>query len=152
MTRGILEVLLVDACDLRNMDFFGKMDPYVLIHYGNQMRKSTIAREQGRAPVWNQKFTFDVEYKEHQQYKLNFVIMDKDTFSKDDYVGEATIYVTDVVSLGVEKGTSELKPAKYRVVLHNKKYYGEIRVGISFTRKVEDDGDKDLGGWKQSSI
>ncbi|KAI3935583.1 hypothetical protein MKW92_031826 [Papaver armeniacum] len=156
MTRGTLEVLLVDASKLKDTDFIGKMDPYVIIQFGNQKRKSTVARDDGKAPLWNEKFTFDVEYPdnirdEHHQYKLNLTIMDKDRFSRDDFVGESTIYVTDVLSLGAENGTSEVRTSKYRVVLHNKTYYGEIRVGISFTRKDAKGDDKAnyLGGWKQ---
>lgn len=95
MTRGTLEVLLVDASNLKDTDFFGKMDPYVIIQFCNQKGKSTVARGKGKAPVWNEKFTFDVEYPdnirdEHHQYKLDLTIMDKDRFSTDDFVGEWT--------------------------------------------------------------
>ncbi|MCL7050015.1 hypothetical protein MKW94_009482 [Papaver nudicaule] len=145
MTRGTLEVLLVDASQLKNTDFIGKMDPYVVIQFGNQERKSTVARGEGKAPLWNEKFTFDVEYPdnvrdEHHQYKLNFTIMDKDR-----------IYVRDVISLGVQNGTSEIRASTYRVVLHNKTYSGEIRIGVSFTCKDKTGDDKAnyLGGWKQ---
>ncbi|XP_026395457.1 elicitor-responsive protein 1-like isoform X2 [Papaver somniferum] len=97
MTRGTLEVLLVDASNLKDTDFFGKMDPYVIIQFCNQKGKSTVARGKGKAPVWNEKFTFDVEYPdnirdEHHQYKLDLTIMDKDRFSTDDFVGEWTYH------------------------------------------------------------
>ncbi|KAI3935581.1 hypothetical protein MKW92_031824 [Papaver armeniacum] len=153
-TRGTLEVLLGDAYKLKDTDFFGKMDPYVIIQFGNQKRKSTVARGEGKAPVWNEKFTFDVEYPdnirdEHHQYKLNLTIMDKDMFSRDDFVGESTINLTDVLSLGVKNGTSEIRVSS--PVLRNKTYSGEIRVGISFTGKDGNADDKAnyLGGWKQ---
>ncbi|KAI3984886.1 hypothetical protein MKX01_004654 [Papaver californicum] len=125
MTRGVLEVLLVDTCKLRDTDFIGKMDPYVVIQFGNQK---------------NEKFTFDVKYPnnskdEHHQYKLSSMIMDKDTFNRDDFIGESTISVRDVLSLGVANGTSDIRTSKLRVVLHNKTYYGEIRIAVSFTRK-----------------
>ncbi|RZC67859.1 hypothetical protein C5167_011556 [Papaver somniferum] len=153
-TRGTLEVLLADASKLKDTDFFGKMDPYVIIQFGNQKRKSTVARGEGKAPVWNEKFTFDVEYPdnirdEHHQYKLDFTIMDKDRFSRDDFVGESTICVTDVLSFGVKNGRSEIRASS--VVLHNRTYSGEIRVSISFTRKdgKPDDKANYLEGWKQ---
>ncbi|KAI3888180.1 hypothetical protein MKX03_020578, partial [Papaver bracteatum] len=133
-----------------------KMDPYVIIQFGNQKRKSTVSRGEGKAPMWNEKFTFDVENPdnirdEHHQYKLNLTIMDKDSFRRDDFVGESTIYVTDVLSLGAKNGISEIRASKYRVVLHNKTYYGEIRVAISFTQKDANENDKAnyVGGWKQ---
>ncbi|KAI3888186.1 hypothetical protein MKX03_020584 [Papaver bracteatum] len=139
MTRGTLEVLVVDASKIKDTDFFGKMDPYVIIQFGNQKRKSTVARGEGKTPMWNEKFTFDVEYPdnikdEHHQYKLNLIIMDKDRFSRDDF-----------------NGRSEIIATKYRVVLHNKTYFGEIRVGISFNQMdgKADDKANYMGGWKQ---
>ncbi|XP_077236908.1 calcium-dependent lipid-binding (CaLB domain) family protein isoform X2 [Tasmannia lanceolata] len=144
MPSGILEVLLVDAKGLAKTECFGKMDPYVVIHYKNQERKSSVARRQGVNPVWNEKFNFRVDYPgADDQYKLTFKIMDKDTFSKDDFVGEATIYVKDVLALGVEKGTAELKTTKYRVTLADRTYRGEIR--------AEEREDQDYGGWKHSA-
>jgi len=49
-----------------------------------------IDAEGGRNPEWNEKFVFRVEYPgSGDQYKLNLVIMDKDVFSADDFVGQA---------------------------------------------------------------
>lgn len=46
---------------------------------------------QGSSPVWNEKFTFRVDYPgASNEYKLVLNVMDKDTFSKDDFVGQAT--------------------------------------------------------------
>ena len=46
---------------------------------------------QGGSPVWNEKITFRVEYPgQGDQYKLILKIMDKDTFSTDDFIGQAT--------------------------------------------------------------
>lgn len=41
--------------------------------------------------MWNERFTFKVQYPgADDQYKLNLTIMDKDTFTADDFVGQAT--------------------------------------------------------------
>lgn len=46
---------------------------------------------EGGSPVWNEKFTFRVEYPGGEgQYKLVLKIMDKDTFSADDFLGQAS--------------------------------------------------------------
>ncbi|KAK2999984.1 hypothetical protein RJ639_024449 [Escallonia herrerae] len=113
---------------------------------------------QGSSPEWNEKFTFRVEYPgADNQYKLVLKIMDHDTFSTDDYLGQATIYLEDFLALGVENGTAELHPRKYRVVGSNQVYNGEIQVGITFTPKVslcfvqaETSGEA-FGGWKESN-
>lgn len=41
--------------------------------------------------------------------------------------------MTDIVSLGAERGTYHLNAAKHNVVLADKTYQGEIKVGITFT-------------------
>ncbi|KAM4104471.1 hypothetical protein ACJW30_06G160100 [Castanea mollissima] len=152
MAIGLMEVLLVNAKGLVDNDFFGRMDPYVLIQYKSQERKSSVAQGQGGSPVWNEKITFRVEYPgQGDQYKLILNIMDKDTFSADDFIGQATIYVEDLMAVGVENGTAELHPRKYSVVRKDQSYCGEIEVGVTFTRKVEEQyHGEELGGWKQS--
>ncbi|KAK7838199.1 16 kDa phloem protein 1 [Quercus suber] len=152
MAIGLMEVLLVNAKGVGDTDFFGRMDPYVLIQYKSQERKSSVARGQGGSPVWNEKITFRVEYPgQGDQYKLILNIMDKDTFSADDFIGQATIYVEDLMALGVENGTAELHPRKYSVVRKDQSYCGEIEVGVTFTRKVEEQyHGEELGGWKES--
>lgn len=49
---------------------------------------------------------------------------------------DCRIYVGDLLALGVENGTAEIHPRKYRVVHTNQTYWGEIQVGLTFTRKV----------------
>ncbi|KAI3862163.1 hypothetical protein MKW92_045671 [Papaver armeniacum] len=177
MTRGILEVLLVDACLLKDTDLVGKMDPYVVIKFGDQKRKSAVSRRQGKTPVWNEKLKFDVEYAgnikdEHPQYKLSFKIMDKDRFSKDDFVGELTIYVDDLLAQGMANGKAEIPPCNYSVVGSNQSDNGGVRVGLAFTPNQVDgyeneedkskekkhrfhlhhknDGGEKSGGWKSA--
>lgn len=49
----------------------------------------------GRRAVWNEKFKFRVELfpetgAQHQQHKLLLKIMDHDSFTNDDNLGQAT--------------------------------------------------------------
>ncbi|KAA8518909.1 hypothetical protein F0562_016317 [Nyssa sinensis] len=147
MGSGILEVLLVDAQGIKENEFLGcfsclnpckgaMIDPYVVIHYGNQKRSSCVAQGKGKKLLWNETLKFDVEYPggEDDTYKLIFRMMDKHKLSEDDYVGETKIYVKDVVSTGMESGKAKLEARKYRVVQQNKTYNGEISVAITFTR------------------
>ncbi|KAJ1389423.1 C2 domain, partial [Sesbania bispinosa] len=137
MAIGIMEVHLVKAKGLQNNDIFGKMDPYVLIQYKGQEQRSSVAIDQGRNPEWNEKFTFRVEYPEagSGKSKLILKIMDEDTLSADDFIGQATIYVGDLLAQGIENGGAKLHPQKHRVVCENQSYCGEITVGITFTPK-----------------
>ncbi|CAM0883519.1 unnamed protein product [Alopecurus aequalis] len=139
MGRGLLEVLLIDAKGLAGNDFLGRLDPYVILKYRSQERKSGTARDEGRNPSWNELFRFQISSTAADvQHKLVLRIMDHDNLSSDDFLGEATINVADLIGIGVEKGRSELNPARYSVVTANNSYHGEIKVGITFTaEKVE---------------
>ncbi|XP_073128142.1 16 kDa phloem protein 1-like isoform X2 [Henckelia pumila] len=156
-TNGIMEVTLLQARGLKNTEFFGKIDPYVLIQYKNQELKSQTAGGkaskfrayfwQGSNPVWNEKFKFRVEYpiKGNEHHKLILKIMDKDTFmTQDDFVGQATINLKELFAIGVENGMAQLPPQKYRVVSTNKTYHGEIKVGVTFIAHEEADRQKDV--------
>ncbi|CAA3024833.1 elicitor-responsive protein 1-like [Olea europaea var. sylvestris] len=138
MAIGIMEVKLMGAKGLKRSDFLGRIDPYVLLQYRNQEYKSRIAKGQGRNPIWNEKFKYIVDYPvDDDQYKLVLKIMDHDMYNPDDYLGEAKIYVKELIELGVEKGKAKLHPQKHRVVYTNLTYRGEIQVGITFTVKKE---------------
>ncbi|PIN03816.1 putative Ca2+-dependent phospholipid-binding protein [Handroanthus impetiginosus] len=147
MMKGTMEMTLVGAKGLKHTDFFGKIDPYVVIKYRNQEHTSAIAEGQGTSPMWNEKFKFSVDYpisqgdnindpNYHNNYKLFLQIMDRDTFTSDDYLGKATIYLKELFEVGFEEGKADLGIQKYRVVLSDRTYHGEIRVGITFTVQV----------------
>ncbi|KAM0068993.1 putative C2 domain-containing protein [Helianthus debilis subsp. tardiflorus] len=153
MTIGILEVNLVDAHGLSRTDFFNKIDPYVLIQYISQEHKTSIAKGQGSNPKWNENFKFRVEYPgADKQPKLVLKIMDHDTFSSDDYLGQTTIYLKTLMEQGVENGSAaQLHPQKYRVVGDSKNYCGDIQVGVTFTPRVDTQTyAQEFGGWKES--
>ncbi|XP_057475544.1 16 kDa phloem protein 1-like isoform X1 [Actinidia eriantha] len=162
MASGIMEVVLVNAKGLKNSEFWGfcclnmlgdGIDPYVVLKYKGQERKSRVIRGAGRNPIWNEKFKFRVEYPGgDNKYKLILSVMDKDTFTSDDFLGQATIYLKDLLALGVENGSAELPPSKYKLVASDQRYCGEIQVGVTFTPKVQEEADEEeeLGGWKES--
>ncbi|XP_004300766.1 PREDICTED: elicitor-responsive protein 3-like [Fragaria vesca subsp. vesca] len=143
MPQGTLDVHLMNAKGLKNTEFFGKMDPYVIIQCKNQEKRSKVATSQGSKPVWNEKFVFRVT---EGVTELKLTIMDKDTAVRDDFVGELSIPLKTLFQEG------KFPPMKYNV-LRNKKYYGEIKVGLSFTPSVQRDiSEESFGGWKESSL
>ncbi|CAL0317679.1 unnamed protein product [Lupinus luteus] len=151
MAIGYMEVLLVKAKGLHESDIFSRMDPYVLVQYKGQESKSSTPRGAGSDPVWNERIVFKVEYPDSGgKFKLCLKIMDKDVFSADDFVGQAVIYVKDLLAEGAEKGSAQLHPRKYSVVRENQIYCGEVEVGVTFTLKEEEHCDNDIGGWKES--
>ncbi|CBI34741.3 hypothetical protein VitviT2T_002058 [Vitis vinifera] len=146
MPQGTLEVLLVGAKGLENTDFLCNMDPYVVLTCRTQEQKSSVASGKGSDPEWNEHFVFTIS---EGISELTIKIMDSDSGSGDDFVGEATIPLEALFTEG------SLEPAPYNVV-KDQEYCGEIRVGLTFTQKGECDGEscaqeENYGGWKESS-
>ncbi|XP_004498695.1 elicitor-responsive protein 3-like [Cicer arietinum] len=122
MPRGTLEVILIGAKALRDTDFFKKMDPYVILTYRSQEHKSSVAKNAGSNPRWNESFLFTVC---DNVSELNLRLMDEDTFTKDDLLGEAKIHLGAVIA---ERSIPE---SAYNVV-KNENYCGEVRVALTF--------------------
>ncbi|XP_019053119.1 PREDICTED: elicitor-responsive protein 3 isoform X2 [Nelumbo nucifera] len=96
MPQGTLEVLLVSAKGLENSDYLCNMDPYVILTCRTQEKKSSVASGQGAEPEWNENFVFTVS---EGATELNIKIMDSDSGTEDDFVGEATEAVTGAIVL-----------------------------------------------------
>ncbi|XP_068315107.1 16 kDa phloem protein 2-like isoform X1 [Pyrus communis] len=126
MPLGTLEVLLVEAKGLKNKDFLSvnKMDPYVIFTVKTQEKKSTVAKGKGSDPEWNESFLFTVT---DDVSELRLKIMDKDTFTKDDFVGEAIVPLEPLFADG------RLPPTAYNIVNKDQEYRGEIIIGLTFT-------------------
>ncbi|KAG8065421.1 hypothetical protein GUJ93_ZPchr0004g39228 [Zizania palustris] len=144
MVQGTLEVLLVGAKGLENTDYLCNMDPYAVLKCRSQEQKSTIASGKGSDPEWNETFVFTVT---HNATELIIKLLDSDSGTADDFVGEATIPLEAIYTEG------SIPTTVYNVV-KDEEYRGEIKVGLTFT--PEDDRDQsfcveDIGGWKQSS-
>ncbi|KAM1230513.1 hypothetical protein ACFX2I_040653 [Malus domestica] len=128
------------------------MDPYVFLTVKTQEKQSTVASGQGSVPEWNETFLFTVS---DDVSELHLKIMEKDNFSADDFVGEATICLEPVFSEG------SLPPTAYNVVNKDKEFCGEIKIRLTFTPEPErsnyvpsgvyGESEKSYGGWKQSS-
>ncbi|XAR50927.1 hypothetical protein NMG60_11005394 [Bertholletia excelsa] len=154
MAKGTLEVLLVEAQGIESRDSIfsclpcfnscneREVRPYVLVQYRNQESTSSPAEQEGKKHVWNENMKFDVDYKpdteddHNAHHKLILRVMDQHKLSEDEYIGETTIYVKDVLSLGVEKGEEKLGVQRYRIVRPDNSYSGEISVAVTFTLRL----------------
>ncbi|KAL3498795.1 hypothetical protein ACH5RR_041527 [Cinchona calisaya] len=148
MSRGTLEVLLVGAKGLENTDFLNNMDPYVIIKYRTQEQKSSVASGMGSEPEWNETFQFTIS-SESDVPELLIKILDSDTGSADDFVGEAKIPIEPVFIEG------SIPTSTYNVV-KDEEFKGEIRVGLTFTpeegyKQCSSAQEESYGGWKESS-
>ncbi|KAG6400459.1 hypothetical protein SASPL_137291 [Salvia splendens] len=145
MTKGTLEVLLVSAKGLDDSDFLSGSDPYAVLTYRTQEKTSGMGAVDGSCSEWNESFLFSIS---SDVPELKIKLMDKDTFTADDFIGEATI---PLQPLFVE---NSLPPMAYHVV-KDEEYHGEVRVALTFTpqrSRGDEVEEESLGGWKQSCV
>ncbi|XP_059302834.1 elicitor-responsive protein 3-like [Lycium ferocissimum] len=143
MPSGTLEVLLENAKGLEDQNWLTSMNPYVVITCRTQEKESSIASGEGSEPEWNETFIFTIG---HDTEEITLKIMDNDTFSSDDFVGEATIPLHEVLREG------EVPTRSYNVV-KDEEYCGEIKLGLTFTAgsgSGRGSDDEEYGGRRKS--
>ncbi len=87
MEGSILTVHVVEARDLRPLDYDQTSDPYVVLTIEGQRITSNYKKGTVN-PVWNESFTFDID---HGREKLKVEVFDKDTFGSDEFEGQCFI-------------------------------------------------------------
>jgi len=91
----ILEVTVKCAKNLRKSDVLTRNDAYTTVGYNTrQFKTRTLSAEQ---PEWNQKVLFFANLERESQFEIQFVVMDKDTASKDDMLGVAYFPIAKAV-------------------------------------------------------
>ncbi|KAK9910441.1 hypothetical protein M0R45_034402 [Rubus argutus] len=133
---GTLEVLLVDAEDIRHTNVIGTPAYYVILECGNQVYRSKISSGEDEKVCWNEKFTFEFSDWKHLTH-LKLRIMDTEMFTVAGFVGEAMIHIGGIITEGKDRGFIEVKPAPYNVVLEDDTYKGEIKIGFRFVANKE---------------
>ncbi|GLT79643.1 hypothetical protein SLA2020_511250 [Shorea laevis] len=133
MKGGTLEVLLVNAEDIRHTNILGTPVYYVVTQLGSHEHRSRVSEAKEAKVLWNEKFKFD--FPMHRWKRLThikFRIMDRELFSNGGFVGETIIHLGGIISEGNYRGLIEVKPAPYNVVLEDDTYKGQIKIGFRF--------------------
>ena len=89
--RGVLKVHLKKGVGLKAMDLNGKSDPYVIVTCGKETKKSRVVKAT-LDPVWNETLELNTaSFDDVLRDGLHLKVMDKDTFTKDDPLGEVHV-------------------------------------------------------------
>ena len=86
-TSGKLQLTIIEARVERDVEMFGKMDPYVVLKYRQQVLKTKEHTDGGKTPTWNETFELDVKYVGDD---ITIDIVDSETIGKDEVIGSAT--------------------------------------------------------------
>ncbi|CAN6711162.1 unnamed protein product [Malus baccata var. baccata] len=142
MPLGTLEVLLVEAKGLKNKDFlYEHTFPKTKENKDTQMTSTHLFQYyhwKGCDLEWNESFLFTVT---DDVFELRLKIMDKDTFTKDDFVGEAIVPLEPLFADG------RLPPTAYNVVVCGESTICFCREAAS--RRYDEEN---YGGWKELSF
>ena len=114
---GKLEVHVMAARNLPDIQMFSKIDPYVKVEFNNQTFETEFI-ENTTDPEWNARFVFQVA--DEHSGQIDFKIYNKNTMS-DDYLGEYSLSLAGLVR-------GQRKDDWY--IVKNCKSNAEIQIGL----------------------
>ena len=92
LSKGVLEVMVLEAKGLKAMDFFGKNDVYCSVKVGGTTQRSSTIEDGGADPAWGfgegEQLTYEFRRKVHQ---LEAKVFDEDGNGSDDLIGTGWI-------------------------------------------------------------
>ncbi|KAL0379820.1 UNVERIFIED_CONTAM: putative ADP-ribosylation factor GTPase-activating protein AGD11 [Sesamum angustifolium] len=90
---GLITVNILRGTNLAVRDMVSS-DPYVILSLGNQSTKTRVIKN-NLNPVWNEKLMLSIP---ESVPPLKLLVYDKDTFSTDDFMGDAEIDIQPLLS------------------------------------------------------
>ena len=119
--QGKLSIKVISAKLTYDTEIFGRMDPYAVLKIGYETLKTRTANDMGKTPVWNE--VFEVQLRGEDS--IQFTLWDKDIGSKDDYIGDGAITLSDLMhNRHVER---------WFPVMRKGKNIGNIQITLDFT-------------------
>lgn len=96
MPTGTLEVVVVEGRDLKDQDMVGQNDAYVEIYLDKKYKQRTTTISNTNNPVWNQRFTFNVQKDDDD---IHFAVFDADVVGRDS-IGKCKVKLKHVFDDG----------------------------------------------------
>ncbi|KAI8976507.1 C2 domain-containing protein [Pilobolus umbonatus] len=93
--RGILTVQVVEARNLKKEDLGGHNDSFVELWLDKEYKQRSDVVNNTEHPVWNQRFTFNIE-KGSSDHKIYFKVIDQDHMDTDK-IGDGSLDITDAI-------------------------------------------------------
>merc|ERR1711974_495028 len=115
---------LHSAKDLANMDYMGKSDPYAILTYGSQERRTTTINN-NLNPIWNHQVTFDFD---ENAPTIDIEVFDEDTMATDDSLGRLSI---DVAEIKRNKNVADAEASFEKSSSGSIKYSGGLVTGFT---------------------
>lgn len=136
MVYKALEITLISAKDLKNVNLIGKIDPYVVVHLSDDPKnkqKTPVHQDGGTSPSWNYtvRFTVDDAAAARPGKYVIFTLKHEHSFGADKDLGEVVVPLKELLD-GV-KDPSGSKVVTYQVKrVSSGKPQGELKLSYKF--------------------
>ncbi|KAL8171984.1 hypothetical protein V2J09_023788 [Rumex salicifolius] len=130
-----LELTLISASDLKNVNFIGKMDVYVVVSLSGDPRtkqKTPVHQDGGTSPYWNHtlRFTVDEATALNAGWEVVFQLKHEHTFGRDKDVGEVRVPVKELLN------NRDARITTYQVRTPSGKFKGELKFSYKATDAI----------------
>ena len=134
MEYRTLELNVVSAKDLKDVNLFSKMDVYVVVslsgdsHHHKQKTKTNVAKDSGTSPSWNFPMKFTIEEYAAQQNRLTLEFKlrcDRSLGDKD--IGVVYVPIQELLN---STGDKSMKFVSYQVRKPSGKPQGELNFSM----------------------
>ncbi|CAF1268925.1 unnamed protein product [Rotaria magnacalcarata] len=122
MPKGTLEVIIVEGRRFKDKDTVGQSDPFIELYLHKKYKQRTTTIPNTDDPVWNERFTFNINEDEDT---IHFDVYDEDAGDKDS-IGSGKVKLKNVFDDGKFDEWVKL-PAHLGVSVH-----GEIHIIMNF--------------------
>ena len=103
------------------------MDPFVIVSLGKKTFRTKHIRH-SLNPVYDEKMLFQV-LRHEQNYSLSFTIVDRDKFSSNDFVAQASFPVSEI---------QRTQPAVLLILLNGLSFLGKDRMRLKAGKRNEE--------------
>jgi len=135
-------VVVVSASGLKNMEVVGEQDPYCRVSFGSTSKKTAVVSRGGSDPVWSEEagtvllpvseiLAAGSDQALGELSLLSFEIFDKDRGPRDDFVGEASLWLEAVGRRCLQDGVRSWR-GEVQVFRRGIKGRGKLLVEVFF--------------------
>ncbi|KAG8363375.1 hypothetical protein BUALT_Bualt19G0015800 [Buddleja alternifolia] len=135
--EGKLNVTVMRATDLKNMEFIGKSDPYVVVYIRPLFKVKTKVIDNNLNPVWYETFELIAEDKETQSLFLE--VYDEDDIGQDKQLGIAKMSLSELESEKCKEMEIRLLPALDMLKIKDKKDRGTLTIQVLYHKFTKEE-------------
>lgn len=138
MDLRTLEITVISAKDIKDVNLISKMDVYVVVSINGDSRskqKTPIDRDGGTCPTWNtlMKFTLDESAAQQNRLTLSFKLRCERAFGDKD-IGEVNVPIKELLNSAGASNTTQF--VTYQVRKPSGKPKGELNLSYKFGEKA----------------